>query len=574
MAGTAPKPLRIFCSYSHRDEEHLNDLRDWLRGLERQGLIEWWHDREITPGWEWEETIDKNLRSAEIILLLVTPDFMASDYVYEKEIVRAIERHERGEARVIPIIVRPALWKGTPLGRLQALPKDAKPITTWPDRDEAWLNVAEGIQEAVAKLLVEHQQRAAKEQYRQEVEAAWADNTVSAAEAERLSVLASELGLSVDTAADIEREVVGDTKEATLERRQQAARGNEEIERRKRLDERYAEARRLHHTRKWQRVIDVFEQIRAEDPAYPDREELLASAREELEAQERERKVAAVYDRGQRHIKAKEWQQALECFEEIQRLEPNYRETETLLAQVRQRESADHAEKMEASERQRQQAGHSTYQTERVQPERSADTQPQLPLPMLARNWWALALAGLIMVILGLFVSLTRVESDPEGPLVRLLSGSLVIVSGVFIIIASSAAHPRLLLRTQGVISVLAGVVVLLSGAWGDSPFSLYYYSFDFWGLCLGLVQIIAAIRLGWEFKVMPLMVVSGALLVVYGLYSTYITTVCILGGYSGSGACESPTLWLLGVLLLASGASLVAFAFGVRRWEGREVGA
>jgi len=178
------------------------------------------------------------------------------------------------------------------------------------------------------------------------------------------------------------------------------------------------------------------------------------------------------------------------------------------------------------------------------------------------------------MVILGLFVSLTLAVSDQEEVLVRLLSGSLVIASGVFIIIASSAAHPRLLLRTQGVISSVAGVVVLLSGAWGDSPFSLYYYSFDLWALCLGLVQIIAAIRLGWEYKVMPLIVVSGALLVIYGLYSTYITTVCILSGYSGSGACESPTPWLLGVLLLASGASLVAFAFGVRRWEGREVGA
>src|SRR5215213_6351929 len=110
MTIEAQKPLRIFCSYSRKDEEHLNDLRDSLRGLERQRLIEWWHDREIVAGWEWEEAIDKNLRTAEIILLLVTPDFMASDYVYEKEIARAIERHE---ARVIPIIVRPSDWQWT-----------------------------------------------------------------------------------------------------------------------------------------------------------------------------------------------------------------------------------------------------------------------------------------------------------------------------------------------------------------------------------------------------------------------------------------------------------------------------
>src|SRR5215208_6451394 len=171
MTTAAQKPLRVFCSYSRRDEEHLNDLRDWLRPLERQGLIEWWHDREISPGWEWEEAIDKNLRTADIIFFLVTPDFMASDYVFEREIDRAIERHERGEARVIPIIVRPALWKGTSLDRLQALPKDAKPITRWPDRDEAWLDVTEGIQRAIEELLVKRQQQAAaEERYRKAVE--------------------------------------------------------------------------------------------------------------------------------------------------------------------------------------------------------------------------------------------------------------------------------------------------------------------------------------------------------------------------------------------------------------------
>src|SRR5215212_4213716 len=149
MTAEAPKPLRIFCSYSHKDEEYLNELRAWLRGLERQGQIEWWHDREIVPGWEWEEAIDKNLRTADIIFLLVTPDFMASDYVFEREIDRAIERHERGEARVIPIIVRPSDWKWAPFGKLQALPKDARPITTWPNRDEAWLDVVEGLRRAV-----------------------------------------------------------------------------------------------------------------------------------------------------------------------------------------------------------------------------------------------------------------------------------------------------------------------------------------------------------------------------------------------------------------------------------------
>jgi hypothetical protein len=108
----------------------------------------------IAPGWEWEEAIDKNLRTADIILLLVSPAFMASDYVYENEIDKAIERHERGEARVIPIIVRPSDWESASFGKLQALPKDARPITRWPDRDEAWLYVVRGIRRAVQELLL------------------------------------------------------------------------------------------------------------------------------------------------------------------------------------------------------------------------------------------------------------------------------------------------------------------------------------------------------------------------------------------------------------------------------------
>jgi peptide/nickel transport system substrate-binding protein len=334
MTRTSQEPLRVFCSYSHKDEEYLNELRAWLRSLERQGLIEWWHDREISPGWEWEEAIDKNLRTADVILLLVTPDFMNSDYVFEREIDRAIERHERGEARVVPIIVRPALWKWAPFGRLQALPKDETPITTWPNRDQAWLDVAEGIQKAVEELLVERRERAAaKERYFKAVEQAWVDDHLSDEEAEGLSSLASELGLSTETAADIERDVMGDTKEAILKRQEQTSRENE---RQDRLDELYARARRSHHNQEWQAVVDAFEQIHAEDPSYPDPAELLASAREALETLGRMQRVAALYDRSQRHIDAEEWQQALEFLEEVQQLEPGYRETEELLSRVRQ----------------------------------------------------------------------------------------------------------------------------------------------------------------------------------------------------------------------------------------------
>lgn len=141
MTTEVRKPLRTFCSYSREDEEYLNKLRTGLRGLERHGLIELWHDRMIVPGSEWDEAINKELEAADVILLLVSPTFMASDYAFEEEFARAVERHERGEALVIPIIVRPADWEWPPLNKLQAVPRDAKPITTWTNQDEAWLDV-------------------------------------------------------------------------------------------------------------------------------------------------------------------------------------------------------------------------------------------------------------------------------------------------------------------------------------------------------------------------------------------------------------------------------------------------
>jgi tetratricopeptide (TPR) repeat protein len=332
MTASTQNPLRILCSYSHRDEKYLNELRTSLRPLERQGLIEWWHDRKIVPGWEWEEDIDKHLRTADVILLLVSRAFMASDYVYEKEIGVAVERHERGDARVIPIILRPAYWVWASFGKLQALPKDAKPITSWPDPDDAWLDVVKGVRRAVGELFRERHEQAARDQYAKAVEKAWVDEELSDAEAERLDALASELGLNTESTADIEREVAGDTVGTILERQEEAAR---QEERSRRLEELYTQARRSLQNQEWQAVVDVFAQIHAVEPTYSDPEQLFNSARKALETLERMQRVASLYDRGQRHMNAKEWQQALECFEEVQRLESGFRETEELLSRVR-----------------------------------------------------------------------------------------------------------------------------------------------------------------------------------------------------------------------------------------------
>lgn len=139
----------LFFSYSHKDEVLRNQLETQLTMLRRQGLIEAWHDRRITAGSEVHDEISAHLEEAGIILLLVSPDFLASDYCYEREMMRAMERHTKGEARVIPVILRPCDWHGAPFGSLMATPKDGTPVTSWPDRDEALLDVVQSIKRAL-----------------------------------------------------------------------------------------------------------------------------------------------------------------------------------------------------------------------------------------------------------------------------------------------------------------------------------------------------------------------------------------------------------------------------------------
>ncbi len=148
-----PVPLNLFYSYSHKDEELRDELETHLASLKNDGVIHGWHDRQITPGQEWDGKIDERLNSADIILLLVSPDFLASKYCYDIEVRRALERHETGEACVVPIILRPCDWQRAPFSKLQALPVGAVPVTRWPDRDEAFLNVTGGIRRAVEELL-------------------------------------------------------------------------------------------------------------------------------------------------------------------------------------------------------------------------------------------------------------------------------------------------------------------------------------------------------------------------------------------------------------------------------------
>ena len=134
--------VEIFYSYSHRDEKLRDELEKRLVSLKRSRLIRAWYDRNIDGGDDWKNAISEHLNSAHIILLLISPDFIASDYCMDIEMGRAIERHESREARIVPIILRPIDWMDERLSRIQALPTDAKPVTLWENQDQAFRDIA------------------------------------------------------------------------------------------------------------------------------------------------------------------------------------------------------------------------------------------------------------------------------------------------------------------------------------------------------------------------------------------------------------------------------------------------
>jgi tetratricopeptide (TPR) repeat protein len=151
--SAVPHPVEVFCSYAHEDEAWLHELEIHLSLLKRQGLISLWHDRLISPGTDWAQAIDSRLEMASVILLLVSADFFASEYCFGIEMQRALERQEVGEARVIPILVRPVDWATAPIAHLQALPTDAKPLTMWENKDTALADITAGLRRVIAEEL-------------------------------------------------------------------------------------------------------------------------------------------------------------------------------------------------------------------------------------------------------------------------------------------------------------------------------------------------------------------------------------------------------------------------------------
>lgn len=217
--------VQIFIAYSRQDVPLLEDLRKHLRPLERTGKVNVWYDGLIEPGAVWEQAIKDNLHQADIILLLVSADSINSDYFYEKEVADALERHEAGKARVVPLILRPCVWQTTPLGDLQALPKDALPVTLWPDRDAAWSDAVASIWRYVEMRGQEQElerQRQAEEARRQaEAEQAVHAAAIRQQEEAKARQQAQELQERRD-AVEREKHIIAERRRQERKRQQQA----------------------------------------------------------------------------------------------------------------------------------------------------------------------------------------------------------------------------------------------------------------------------------------------------------------------------------------------------------------
>ena len=149
MTDNTPSNAYIFISYAHEDEGLKKELDKYLKVLKRSSKIQSWNDNELIAGQEWDQEIMSALNKANIILLLISIDFNSSDFIWDKELASAMKRHEEGTARVVPIILRKCDWSKMPYAKLQALPRNATPVTGYADRDEAFTEIAEGIESLV-----------------------------------------------------------------------------------------------------------------------------------------------------------------------------------------------------------------------------------------------------------------------------------------------------------------------------------------------------------------------------------------------------------------------------------------
>lgn len=144
--------VKVFISYAHKDEQFKDALVEHMSGLVRADIVSEWNDRKIVPGQDWSDQISENLASSEIILFLISSSFMNSDYCMGVEVQKALSMHKEGSAQLIPIVIRAVDWSDSDLSKIQGLPKDAVPIASWGNEDEAWVNVIRGVKNHIQEF--------------------------------------------------------------------------------------------------------------------------------------------------------------------------------------------------------------------------------------------------------------------------------------------------------------------------------------------------------------------------------------------------------------------------------------
>ncbi len=273
----ASEPVSIFFSYSRKDEALMRELESHLEPLRLSRLIESWHDGCITPGEEWEPQIKENLQKAQIILLLISVNFISSKYCNTVELTQAIKRHKSGDALVIPLILKPCMWQPIPvgqmtLGELQALPKDAKPVTSWNDPDEAYTNIAEGLYEKILQVQQELEQAeyaANLKTYEQEfARAVQAEYPLSLQVIDELKSVQQRLGLTDEEISPIEQPIREPAEAKYQQALAEAERQRQEAEAALRRQREQEEAERQRREAEAQRQREEAERQQKRDDYY------------------------------------------------------------------------------------------------------------------------------------------------------------------------------------------------------------------------------------------------------------------------------------------------------------------
>ncbi|MGH3449661.1 MAG: TIR domain-containing protein [Haloechinothrix sp.] len=146
-------PLKLFLSYAHEDRDLVTELRKHLAPLRHEQIVADWYDREVMAGQDWDREIRAQLESSDLVIVVVSADFVASDYAYGRELALALRLHDQGRLRLLPVIGRNCKWQNLPLARLQVLPEGAVPISSWDQRDDALVSVVVGVERVAREIL-------------------------------------------------------------------------------------------------------------------------------------------------------------------------------------------------------------------------------------------------------------------------------------------------------------------------------------------------------------------------------------------------------------------------------------